>query len=123
MTHYPRAFQYRHVPAAPPRMAPTKQVFEFNVRDARYGPIPEWQAFLRTLGILTTDSTRFEQRMLGQAAEIGKSAGAEVRYTTASYNDMDDYILTITVTHPKPRISTKLAATFPWKMRKHLKKV
>ena len=117
MTRYPRAFQYRRVPAAPPRMTPTRQVFEFDPHDYRFGDIPEWTKFLQYLGANKAGQVGYSQTLLIQAVALGEKKGFKV---SAVFSP--ERAVTITVTQPAPRLSAKLAATFPWKLRKHLKK-
>ena len=120
MTRYPRAFQYRRVPAAPPRMTAVRQVFEFNLQDCmhRCEPPQAWDDFCRCLGLRFVKPFRMEifSAYRREAAKGGLICGKHVRVDHSPFDD-----ITITVTQPTPRISAKLAATFPWKLRKHLK--
>lgn len=119
MTRYPRAFQYRRVPASPPRMTAVRQVFEFNLQDCMYRMYPPqgWGDFCRYLG-LKYDG-RFNMTIFTSIKKAAKAGPIRGKQVHIDHSLLDD--ITITVTQPKPRISAKLAATFPWKLRKHLK--
>ena len=120
MTRYPRAFQYRRVPAAPPRMIPIRQVFEFNLQDCMYRSEPPqaWEDFCRRVGNTVVKPFRMES-FTAFHREVAKGGLIRGKHVRVDHSPFDD--ITITVTQPTPRISAKLAATFPWKLRKHLK--
>lgn len=106
---YPRPFRYRHVPAIPPRMGTQPPpVFEFNEHDCAYTTPQGWTDFLKYSG--ANIHVKFHQRQI----ESIRRFGCRVERTW----DGD-----VTITAPasvKPRISAKLLATFPWKLRKYL---
>jgi hypothetical protein len=100
-------------------MTAVRQVFEFNLQDCMFAPYPprDWDDFCRCIGVDAVG--RFAMQpfaMIREAAKKGPIRGKQVRVDHSPFDDV-----TIIVTQPSPRISAKLAATFPWKLRKHLK--
>jgi hypothetical protein len=109
---------HRHrLPAIPPRIAPQTQTFSFDVHEARMGWIPnEWKTFLMYIG--ANSKLPFDEMCLRDAARFAKEMrGMDVRWVSGDFGNQ----IIITTSSPKPRISAKLLATFPWKLRKLLK--
>lgn len=132
MTKYPRAFKFRRVPAIPPRviqLPAATHVFSFNYDDRGIYETPKpWQDFLRCLGVK-------EERVLRTPASalfhflkdwklFAEKRGMKMTVSSLQTPSSFDFpVATITLTEEKPKqpkVSPKLAATFPWKMRKYL---
>lgn len=132
MTRYPRAFQFRRVPAIPPRVVAlpaATHIFSFDYDDREIHGTPKpWQDFLRCLGVLEERVLRTPVSVLFPRWEnlerIANSKGMKMTWRSEQPPDISKFsVVTITLTEEKPKrpkVSPKLAATFPWKMRKYL---
>lgn len=132
MTRYPRAFKFRRVPAIPPRVVAlpaATHVFAFEDDGQRFGEPPKpWQDFLRCLGVPEERALRTPASALSsfstQFKKHADSKGMKMAWSsTQTPCSLEFPTVTITLTEQKPKqpkVSPKLAATFPWKMRKYL---
>ncbi len=132
MTKYPRAFNFRRVPAAPPRMVSRPVAthvfsFEYDDREINGSPKP-WQDFLRCLGIPEERVLRIPVSTLFARwkdwADLVERKGMKLTWSHTQVPDAFQFsVVTLKIegeTSRAPRVSPKLAATFPWKMRKYL---
>jgi hypothetical protein len=128
MTRYPRAFKFRRVPAIPPKTISRPAVvhtFQFTLDVRRFATPAPWHAFLDFLDIARKDipvsALHTHSNEIKQCAEK-KGFKFSWQKVTHSYL-LDDEEVTITLEEKdlkQPRISSKLAATFTWKLRKYL---
>jgi len=127
MTKYPRAFKFRRVPAIPPRVVAlpaATHVFQFTLDRREFSTPRPWQDFLDFLGVARKDApvSCLETRS-DALKQIAEKKGLKLGWLRMIPNWGDDEEITITLTEEKPKqpkVSPKLAATFPWKMRKYL---
>jgi hypothetical protein len=127
MTRYPRAFNFRRVPASPPRVVAlpaATHVFQFTLDRRGFSVPAPWRDFLTFLGVARKDApVSCLDSHSERIKRIAKDKGFMLEWSKRVPTWGDDEEVTITLTEEKPkqpRVSPKLAATFPWKMRKYL---
>lgn len=126
MNAYPRAFRFRRVPAAPPRMTPVKHTFHFNQHDlavCRGGEdwVKMWNLMDNPSVAQTTDNPSVLMRIFESSVKQTPRHQLFGYYIDLCHENQGED-LKVTMTRKSPRISAKLATTFPWKLRKYLKK-
>lgn len=119
MIRSPLQHHRSRVPAIPPKLSPLTLAFTIDERAAQFGfmnGIQPWSDFMQCVGLNTKCAFTLEN--VNAATSKARERGFSIRIDR--FSDMGDQTLTLTVTRPA-RISPKLLATFPWKLRKHLK--
>lgn len=133
MTRYPRAFKFRRVPAIPPKVVAlpaATHTFVFDYDDRSMEPPKPWQDFLRCLRVPEECVLRIPVPTLFPRwkdwEQIASGKGMKMTWRNEQPPNVFAFsVVTITLTEQKPKpkhpsISPKLAATFPWKLRKYL---